>query len=150
MIAVLSLAAILKPHYNQNLKITRKQMTILIVDSDQSFRESVTNLLLVSGFDKFEVAEGHSETLTKISNTFYDLVLIDLFIPNMSGLELAQEINKLTPKTKIYLMIQDRQQPGLDRTIFKKLNFPTILKSFVSHTLPQLLAEEFSEASGKY
>lgn len=117
-------------------------MSILIVDADQSFRESVTNLLLLSGIDKFEVAEGNSETLEKISTAFFDFALVDLSMPNMSGLELAQEINKHTPNTKIYLMIDDREQQGPDRTILGKLNFPTILKSFVTHTLPQLLAEE--------
>jgi len=117
-------------------------MTLLIVDADQSFRESVTNLLLLSGIDKFEVAEGNSEALKKITTTFFDFALVDLSLPSMSGLELAQEINKHAPNTKIYLMVDDREQQGPDRTILEKLNFPTILKSLVTHTLPQLLAEE--------
>jgi DNA-binding NtrC family response regulator len=119
-----------------------KQMTMLVVDADQAFRESVANLLLLCGVEKFEVVASAEEAKNKISGAFFDFILIDLFLPQMTGLHLAQEFQKRMPQTKIILVIDDKQQSMLNRVGEAKLNFPTILKSFVSHTLPQLLSEE--------
>jgi DNA-binding NtrC family response regulator len=123
-------------------------MTILVVDADQAFRESVANLLLACGVEKFEMASNITEARKSISKTFFDIILVDLFMPNMNGLHFAQKFRNRVPKTKIILLIEDQQLPVLS-TGQKKLNFPTLLKSFVSRNLPQLLSEEANLMSGK-
>jgi len=119
-----------------------KQMTMLVVDADQAFREAVANLLLLCGVEKFDVAASAEEALKKTADAFFDFVLVDFFMPGMSGVQLAREFRKRMPKTKILLMIDDKRQSMLNDKRQTKLRFPTILKSFVSHTLPQLLTEE--------
>jgi len=120
------------------------QMTILVVDSDEAFRESIANLLLTCGFEEFEIASSLVEAEGKISRTFFDIILVDPFMVNMKGLHFAQAFRKLSPKTKIILLIEDRQLLALDDATQAKLNFPTILKSFLSRNPPQLLFEESS------
>ncbi|MCG8606750.1 response regulator [bacterium] len=119
-----------------------KKMRILVVDADQAFRQSVTNLLLIRGVEEFEVASTAKEALEKSSRALYDMVFIDLFMPKMSGLQLAKEFQRRMPTAKIILMIDDQHQPVLNSEGQAKLDFPTILKSFVNRILPQLLSEE--------
>ena len=121
-----------------------KQMTILVVDDDEAFRESIANALLTCGVTTFEMAASTKEAVAKISKTFFDIILVGLSMPHMMGLHFAREFRKLIPETKIVLMIEDQQLLALDSAAQAKLNFPTILKSFVSRTLPQLLSEESS------
>lgn len=126
-----------------------KQKTILVVDSDPVFRESMANLLLACGVEKFEMAATTKEAVGKISRTIFDIIFVDLFMPHMKGLYLAQEFRKQMPKTKIMLLIEDQQLPALDSAGQARLNFPTILKSFLSRNLPQLLSEESNSMSRK-
>ena len=126
-----------------------KQVTILVVDADPSFRESLANHLLACGIESFEMASSTTEAVEEISRSSFDIILVDLFMPNMKGLHFAQELRKLVPETKIVLLIDDQQLPALDAAGQSKLNFPTILKSFVIRTLPQLLSEESNSLSLK-
>lgn len=118
-----------------------KQISILVVDADLVFREFAANLLLACGVEKFQTVSSTEEALEKMATTFFDLVLLDLFMPQMKGLDFAQEIGKRTPETRIILMIEDKLLPVLNGPAQNRLNFPTILKSFVSRNLPQLLSE---------
>lgn len=126
-----------------------KELTILVVDADQAFRESVANLLLACGVEKFEMTASVEEANEKISKTFFDIILVDLFMPHMNGLHFARELLKGIPETKIILLIEDQQLPVLKRAGQAELDFPTVLKSFVSGNLPQLLSDESNSESLK-
>jgi CheY-like chemotaxis protein len=109
----------------------------------------MANLLLACGVDKFEMAATTKEAVGKISKTIFDIIFVDLFMPHMKGLYLAQEFRKQMPKTRILLLLDDQQLPALDGTRQAQLNFPTVLKSFLSRNLPQLLWEESNSISQK-
>ncbi len=76
-----------------------------------------------------------------VARTFFDIILVDLFMPDMSGLRFAKKYQKRSPKTKIILLIPDQHLAGINCAGEAKLNLPAILKSFVSSNLRQLLAE---------
>lgn len=65
-----------------------EQKRILIVDDNQNFRQ----LLQCALEDDFEVfsAEDGKDGMTKASQLTPDLILMDVMMPNMSGLELAR------------------------------------------------------------
>lgn len=124
-----------------------KQMTILVVDAEQAFRDSIANLLLACGVETFEMASNIEEAGERISETVFDIIFVDLFMPQMTGARFAQEILKRMPETKIILLIEDEQLPLLDSAEMAKLELPTILKSFVSRDLPLLLSEGHNSVS---
>ncbi len=121
----------------------RKVITILVVDADEAFRESIANLLLSCGVEKLETAASIEAALEKASMNF-DVILVDLFMPQMAGLQLAREFRKWMPKAKIILLVEDQLQAVINNKVKNKLNFPTILKSFVRRDLPRLLSEELN------
>lgn len=124
-----------------------KPMTILVVDVDQAFVESVANLLLACGFDDFEIAHSLEEAREAVAKRRFDVMLIDLFVPELTGLAFAEEMRAIMPKTRIMILIEAQHLPEINNAEERRLNFPTVLKSFVSTTLPQLLSEESNSMS---
>jgi len=115
-------------------------MSVLVVGFDPIFQQSLINLLLICGMETFEVASNGRKALEKISKTLFDVVLINFFLSDTTGLQLAEELQKNKPKSKVILIIEDQQLTALDNAEPAKLNTPTILKSFVNRVLPELLS----------
>lgn len=65
--------------------------TILIVDDDESILNVIETLLKSEGY-KVVKAENGVKALAKLTKTKVDLVLIDHFMPKMTGVELLEKI----------------------------------------------------------
>jgi len=67
---------------------------ILVVDDEPKIRQILKIMLSLQGHQVDEAEDG-LEALEKIKNEFYDLVIADIKMPRLSGLELLEEIKKL-------------------------------------------------------
>ena len=76
---------------------------ILVVDDEQVIREILADFLSMEGF-VVRTAEDGSAALVELSRARYDLVLSDLKMPNMGGLELLAAIQKHTPHVVTVIM----------------------------------------------
>jgi two-component system phosphate regulon response regulator PhoB len=65
--------------------------TVLLAEDDPDIRHLVSAKLLRSGFDVIETADG-AEALAAIRRRRPDLVLIDLRMPRLEGLEVLREL----------------------------------------------------------
>ena len=70
---------------------------ILIVDDELGMREGCRRSLERYGYD-VHTAENSSEGLRMLREEPYDLVLVDIIMPGMSGLELLDRIRQQDPK----------------------------------------------------
>jgi two-component system chemotaxis response regulator CheY len=68
--------------------------TILAVDDSASLRQMVVFTLKEAGYDVVEAADGQ-EALEKAKRTRADLVLSDVNMPRMDGLQLTRELRQL-------------------------------------------------------
>ncbi len=64
---------------------------ILIVDDDKSILRLFTRILQREGY-LTDTAETGEEALEKVSNQSYDVVLIDVVLPDINGLALLQRL----------------------------------------------------------
>ena len=70
---------------------------ILVVDDDKQVREYLSRALSeVAGFS-VEVAQTAEEALQKLQSVLFDLVLVDLKLPDMDGIQLITEIVNSKP-----------------------------------------------------
>ena len=77
---------------------------ILVVDDEKEIRDFLFRALSqIAGF-RVELAENGEEALKKIEKEFFDLVLTDLKMPDMDGLQLVAEIAKSKPEILTVLM----------------------------------------------
>ena len=79
--------------------------TILLADDDGQLRKFVSTLLTRCGYDLIIASDG-KEALQKSLDHDGDihLLLADVEMPGMTGIELAIQINQSRPKTKILLI----------------------------------------------
>lgn len=67
--------------------------TILIVDDEERIRKLLKLYLAKEGYNTKEAADGTSATEMLLAEDF-DLVLLDVMLPGMSGLEVVKEVRK--------------------------------------------------------
>jgi len=68
---------------------------ILVVEDDQFLRELYNELLRDEGYD-VDLAPDGEEGLAKILKGGYDLVLLDIMLPKIDGLEVLRRVKKQT------------------------------------------------------
>src|SRR5947209_2091659 len=83
---------------NSNLK-----GRILVVDDEIDIRESLETLLDLEGY-VVELAQNATEGLKKIESGSYDLVLLDLMMPDRSGMEVLQDVRERDTETPIFMI----------------------------------------------
>jgi two-component system NtrC family response regulator len=76
---------------------------ILVVDDELAQRELVSGFLKKQGFAVIS-AESGEKALELFRHEFFDLVLTDQKMPDMSGLDLLQAIHAINPETAVVLM----------------------------------------------
>ncbi len=122
---------------------------ILMVDDDEDLREALADqLVLTDDFDVFEAGTG-AEGLTKAKEALYDLVILDVGLPDMDGRELCRLMRKQGVKSPILMLTgHDTDSDtilGLDAGandyVSKPFKFPVLLARIRS----QLRQHEQSE-----
>jgi DNA-binding NtrC family response regulator len=76
---------------------------ILVVDDEADIRESLETILTLDGFT-VETAQNGTEGLQKIEAGNYDLVLLDLMMPDRSGMEVLAEVRERDKETPIFMI----------------------------------------------
>ena len=84
-----------------------RKIKVLIVDDHTLVREGIRALLaLAADIEVVSEAANGREALEKVKELAPDVVLMDLAMPDMSGLEATRRIHKEFPKTKVLAVTQ--------------------------------------------
>ena len=79
--------------------------TILIVDDHPLVREGLKSILIpATEYEVVGQAGNAREGIQMVKDLMPDLVLLDLGLPDKSGLELSREIRKISPSTRIMIV----------------------------------------------
>jgi two-component system response regulator AtoC len=79
-------------------------MKILVVDDEAPVRDMIKKGLSQMGGYNVEVAKNGLEAIEKIEKDIFDLVLTDLKMPEMDGLELLKTLKGIRPEVMVILM----------------------------------------------
>ncbi|MBA4395289.1 MAG: two-component system response regulator, partial [Desulfobacca sp.] len=77
--------------------------SILVVDDEASHRMMLKAHLNEEGFEVMEASDGQ-EAVDRVGGHFYDLVLMDIRMPHLDGLEALTRIKKIRPDIPIIMM----------------------------------------------
>ncbi len=81
---------------------------ILIVEDEISFSEAISFLLGKEGFES-QIAENGRVALELFKKNHYDLILLDLMIPEVSGIDVCRAIRTTSPVPIIMLTAKDSE-----------------------------------------
>ncbi|MBN1652214.1 MAG: response regulator [Deltaproteobacteria bacterium] len=76
---------------------------ILVVDDEEAIREILADFLSLEGF-YISTAKDGKDALEELSRSHYDIVLSDLKMPNMGGIELLETISHQSPRVVTVIM----------------------------------------------
>ncbi|MBF0627252.1 MAG: response regulator [Magnetococcales bacterium] len=76
---------------------------ILIVDDDHDFRQVVADLLNKAGFSTCQASNGH-DALAVLKQEKCEIVLLDMVLPGMDGLEILRRIQQQDEQVRVILI----------------------------------------------
>ncbi len=76
---------------------------VLIVDDEQDFAESLAERLETRGFDAAAEFDG-ARAMDRMQKEEFDVVVLDVVMPGLNGMEALREIKKMSPLTEVIML----------------------------------------------
>src|SRR6185295_15022672 len=83
-----------------------RKIRVLVVDDDNLLRKLVTEQLSRGDFEATPAASARA-ALQSLHDADHDVVLLDIMMPDMSGLEALREIRKLEDPPEVVMLTAD-------------------------------------------
>ena len=111
-------------------------MRVLIVDDHSLFRDGISSLLEAAGFTIVGQAGNGQAAVSLVEQLHPDLVLLDLHMPVMNGLEALRKIKAYAPATRVVMLTVSEDendlltaiQTGADGFLLKHLSAPEFIE----------------------
>jgi two-component system, NtrC family, response regulator len=128
------------------------QTRILIVDDDENIIKTIATILKDQDYS-IDTATTGREAISKTQKNLYDLMLIDIRLPDMEGVDLLNKINDTVPKIRKIIMtgfptLQNAVtavNTGADAYIIKPFNVEKMLAVIKEQIEKQKQERAFSE-----
>jgi two-component system response regulator AtoC len=82
----------------------KENIRILVVDDDESIRRYIVKLLSQGGYDVYAVASGKDALRELRAGQEFSLVILDILMPEMDGLETLSEIRKISKDLPVLML----------------------------------------------
>ncbi|MBP1657375.1 MAG: Response regulator [Bacteroidetes bacterium] len=80
-----------------------KKSSVLVVDDEEALRSVLSNELINEGYDVQTASDG-DDAMAEIDKTPFDLVLLDIKMPRVSGFEVLKHIKEHAGGTKVVML----------------------------------------------
>jgi two-component system response regulator MprA len=92
-------------------------MRVLVIDDDRALRDALRRALVLAGYE-VQAAENGLEGLQRVDETRPDVIVLDVMMPDLDGLEVSRRLRSLGDRTPILMLtardaVEDRID-GLD------------------------------------
>ena len=109
--------------------------TVLVVDDSAMIRKMLAAAFLSDGFKICAEAENGKEGIEAAREIHPDLIILDLSMPVMNGIQASSELRKLFPTTPIILFTfygdslphRDASQAGVNLVLMKTMPLPQLV-----------------------
>lgn len=102
-----------EPHLLTGEVADRNPIQVLVVDDDRSLRESCASLLRAEGFSVTVCGRG-DDAQRMVRERRFDILLVDLFMPRVSGMEVMQAARQANPDI---LVVMTSSSPSVESSV---------------------------------
>lgn len=138
-------------YFGARARSMKNGKSILVVDDEKSLRRVAEVQLAERGY-RVTTAESGEEALRRLRSNGFSLIITDLRMPGISGLELLREVRRLSPDSKVIILTAfatvetavEAMQNGAYHYVTKPVNFDElalVIERALEHTR---LTEEVS------
>jgi len=114
-----------------------RKISVLIVDDDIGMTETLSDILSLKGYD-IAIANSGLEALEKVRSKAYDVVLLDIKMPDINGVDVFKQIKTITPNSSVILMtayaLQELIEQAKKEGVLAVLPKPIDVERLVSFT----------------
>ncbi|RKX29885.1 MAG: hypothetical protein DRP47_00675 [Candidatus Zixiibacteriota bacterium] len=108
---------------------------VLIVDDEKWIRDVFGDFCKLTDAFKVDLVQSGQEAVEKVKANSYDLITLDLIMPEMSGIEVLTEIKRISPRVPVMVvtgnatdkLVKEAGVLGACRVLYK----PVMLDDFV-------------------
>jgi CheY-like chemotaxis protein len=100
--------------------MTQKVYSILLVDDEELLRTGVQEMLEIQGYQVIPAANGQQALECLASSTAVDLIITDLVMPKMDGIDFVQRVREISPAVPVIVV------SGSTRNIMKRYGIDSI------------------------
>lgn len=112
-----------------------KNVNLLIVDDDVSMLETIGDVFQDRGYNVAMVEDGR-RAIKLVSRRYFDVILMDIRMPGINGLETYKEVKKIIPTAAVIMMTGDSKEELVKKTIeegayaviYKPFNVKKVIK----------------------
>lgn len=108
---------------------------VLIVDDEEGMRETLCELLRLKGFRAESAKDGY-EAVEKISDLQPRIVILDIRMPGMNGVETLRKLKKIMPNATYVMMtgyaVQNLRRAALKEGVVTVLEKPFSVVDLIS------------------
>jgi len=81
----------------------KSRIQVLVIDDEKSFTEELQEFLIKSGYDCLSANTGQ-EGLKTLSKKDIDLLILDVLLPGMNGLDILKKVKTLYPEMEVIIV----------------------------------------------
>ena len=113
-------------------------ISILIVDDHEVVRNGIRSFLeTIKDFDVVGEAESGEKAVKMVAELIPDIVLLDLIMPGMDGVETTRQIKKISPRTQVVILTSYHEDVHI---------FPALKAGAISYILKDMKMEKLADA----
>jgi len=113
-------------------------VSILIVDDHEVVRNGIRSYLeTIRDFEVVGEAESGEAAIKMVSELIPDIVLLDLIMPGMDGVETTRQIKKISPRTQVVVLTSYHEDVHI---------FPALKAGAISYILKDMKMEKLVDA----
>lgn len=122
---------------------------LLVVDDNEDNRDMLARRLQRRGYE-VETAEDGATALAMIEREPFDLVILDIMMPGMSGLEVLERLRETYPRAELPILMATAKSDSQDMVralslgandyVTKPIDFPVVVARIESHLQTRLQA----------
>ncbi|WP_051359802.1 response regulator [Adhaeribacter aquaticus] len=140
---------VMRKTYNQETSSQLRGLQVLYVE-DVAFNQFlIQNYLAKSGIE-LDLADSGLKAIAKVTEKKYDLILMDIQMPEMDGFQATQEIRKLdknVPILALTALVSDKakarmQEVGLNDYLLKPVEQEDLLNKIAAYTVKEIFAPQ--------
>src|SRR4030042_831197 len=126
--------------------VEKRCLTVLVVDDQSGMRETMRDILQEAGYVVESADDGYG-AIEKVAQQCYDIILMDIIMPGLNGVETIKEIKKMNTQTEFIMMTAYSAEALIEEAlscgIYQYINKPFPPEQIIS------LLEEIREKKGR-
>ena len=117
----------------------RNKIKVLIVDDDFGICQTLSDILKAEGY-QVDIANDGLQAIAKIKKNEFDVVLLDIIMPGMNGVETYKEMKKVHLQAKVIMftaysaeeLVSKAYREGVTEVMYKPLKVDSVINSIMT------------------